>query len=171
MEITLKIALPLLWTAGLILIIPGLAGIWVIVLANLVAKLLYPEIFGSGGWIFVIIGIFLAALSELFDWVFGILGAKQAKASTYSIILSLILSIALGLLFTPVIPVVGTLFGVFSGAFLGVFIGEVFLYKKDTTHAAKAGIGALIGKALSVFTKISFAFLVIAYAIMRLYIF
>lgn len=161
-----KILIILLYLSGIILIIPGLSGLWVIVGTNLAVKLILPDIFP---WWYVITGIILAMLSEILDWVFGIAGAKKAKASKYSIVLSLLFSIILAVLFTSIIPVIGSLIGVFVGSFIGCFFGELVFYRKTLKHAGKAGFGSMLGRIFSVFAKLGFGLIIISFGLYQVF--
>ncbi len=164
--IFVKILTAVLYVLGFILIVPGLSGLWVITGANLLAYILSRGEFPLSA---VLISAGLSAVSELLDIVFGILGAKKAKASKLSIILSFVFALAFGAVFTPLIPVIGGLMGVFLGTFAGCFLGEFLFYRKNAADSGRAGMGALAGRMLSVMTKLVFAFIIIFIGVKALF--
>lgn len=147
------------------MLILGLGGIWVINIANLIFFLITKRL---PLWL-ILLGFSLAILSEILDYLISIWGAKKAKASTWSILLSIIFSIVFGIFFNSIIPIIGGILGIFIGTFTGCLLGEMILYKKELKHSMDASKGALVGKILSLFVKMSFGLFIIFYSIIKLF--
>lgn len=126
----------------LVLMLPGLAGIFLPLVPSVPYMLLVALIFGlidkfthlSLGEL-VILGI-LGVASFLVDHLSGVVGAKYSGASKRSLLWGIIGAI----LGTVVLPP----FGGIAGVFIGVLISEWSLHK-DKTKAVKVAGGSLIG--------------------------
>jgi len=104
----------------------------------------------------LIILLVLYLFGEILEYVFIIAGAKKLGASNLAVLGALIGGI--------VGAVVGTLFltiGLFLSTLLGVFLGAFLvelILQKDLVKSAKAAIGGVVGRILSIGAKIIIAF-------------
>jgi uncharacterized protein YqgC (DUF456 family) len=145
----LLILLILLNVIWLVLVLFGLPGNWLIVTSTC--------LFAWWRWedgvfsIYTLIAIaVLAVLSELFEFLGGMHGAKRAGASRRGSIAALAGAIAGAILGTFIIPVLffGTVLGACIGAGLGAWAIEVSRGRKmeeSVSCAVGAGLGELLG--------------------------
>ncbi len=152
----------LLATIFIILILPGLAGVF-LPLPSLLYMLAVALLFGfvnkfqhlSG----VELGILsaIALISLLTDYFSGVLGAKYGGATKISLLLG-ILGFFIGTVAFP--P-----FGGIAGIFLGIFLSEVFQGKRwQALKAASGGvIGTLSGMVINLILAIFFLILFIIF--------
>jgi len=105
-------------------------------------------------WHFVIF-LILAISGEAVEQLSSLFGAKKRGASKYGMSGAFLGGIAGAILGSMVIPVLGTIIGVFVGAFaLTVFL-EMTLGRKSRSEGVRIGVGALIGRLISVTYKYS----------------
>jgi uncharacterized protein YqgC (DUF456 family) len=135
---------------GLVLIPLGLPGLWVIVLAILGYGWLTDFRTLSAGFILLIVG--LALLGEVFEAWVGFRFAQRyggSKRAGWGALVGGLIGAIVGV---PV-PIVGSVVGGFVGAFLGA---AVFEYSREQRSgvAAKAGWGAVLGRAAAAGVKI-----------------
>jgi uncharacterized protein YqgC (DUF456 family) len=98
----------------------------------------------------------LALLGELIEFMAGAGGAKKAGASWLGSLGAIIGAIVGGLAGTVIIPIplVGTLIGACLGAGGGTFLFER-LSGKRIEHSLKFGVGAGLGAAVGIISKLS----------------
>ena len=148
----------LLYVAGAILVVVGLAGTvlpvipgTMLVFAGLVVAA-WADDFTRVGWVgLAIIGV-LAAIAFAADFVATLLGAKRVGASPLALF-----GAALG-------GVAGIFFGIF-GMILGPFIGAVageWLARGRLKQAGKVGLGTWLGLIAAAVAKVVLAFAMIA---------
>lgn len=94
----------------------------------------------------------LALLSEIIEFIIGIVAAKKSKASNLTIAGSFIFGIIGAILGVPFFLGIGSVIGAFIGAFVGAFIVELFMVK-DLRQSIRAAWGTLLGKIGGWFTK------------------
>ena len=148
----------LLYVAGAILVVVGLAGTvlpvipgTLLVFAGLVVAA-WADNFTRVGWVgLAIIGV-LAAIAFAADFVASLLGAKRVGASPLALF-----GAALG-------GVVGIFFGIF-GMILGPFAGAVageWMARGRLKQAGKVGLGTWLGLLAAAVAKVVLAFAMIA---------
>jgi hypothetical protein len=148
----------LLYVAGAILVIVGLAGTvlpvipgTLLVFAGLVVAA-WADQFTRVGWVgLTIIGV-LAAIAFVADFVASLLGAKRVGASPLALF-----GAALG-------GLVGIFFGLF-GMILGPFVGAVageWMARGRLKQAGKVGLGTWLGLVAAAVAKVVLAFAMIA---------
>lgn len=157
----------LLWTAGIILVAVGFAGI---LLPGLPGTVLIFSGLLLGAWAdgftrvgiptLVVIGI-IGAASYGVDFVAAALGAKHLGASPRAMA-----GAALG--------TVGGLFlglpGLILGPFVGAVLGELTTHR-DWKRAGRAGVAAWIGFAVGAAIKVGMAFLMIGLFLAAMFLF
>ncbi|MBA3259588.1 MAG: DUF456 domain-containing protein [Gemmatimonadales bacterium] len=137
-------------SAGGLLLIPfGLPGLWLIVLG----------IFGSG-WLthfrsltpgFVALAVGLALLGELVEAWIGFRFARRYGGSSRAGWGALLGGLVGAVVGVPV-PLVGSVIGGFAGAFAGAALFE-YTRARHSNTAARAGWGAVLGRAAAVAVK------------------
>lgn len=126
---------------SIVLVMFGLPGTWVMVLAALgYAALLDFDSPGEDPRVIALL-VFAAALGELFEFMVGIVGAKRMAVSNGAIVSSVIGGILGAIIGVPVF-LIGSLLGLFLGAFLGGLIYE--LAKGNSFALALKSAGAIL---------------------------
>lgn len=98
------------------------------------------------------------ALLILFDYVAPILGAKFAGASKGALIWA-IGGALLGIIFFPPL-------GIFIGAIVGAIIGEM-QNGREFGDAAKAGLGVVVGSAMTIILQLIYSIIVAVYFLIK----
>lgn len=154
MEILALILFFIVMAAGLILLVFGLPGTWVI----LIAAALFDWITGNPGigWGLLGLLLLLATIGELVEFISGILGAKKYDASGQATVAAFIGGIVGAVIFAPIAFGLGAILGAFLGAFTGAFAIE-YIRDNEFRRAWRSGLGALIGRVLGFVTKFAIA--------------
>jgi len=146
---------------GLALIPLGLPGLWVIVLGILGYGWLTDFRTVSGG--FLVLVLVLALVGELLESWIGFRFAKRYGGSSRAGWGALIGGIIGAVVGVPV-PIVGSVIGGFAGAFIGAAIFEYSLARRSGA-AARAGWGAVLGRAAAAAIKLALGLAMAAAAI------
>jgi uncharacterized protein YqgC (DUF456 family) len=136
---------------GLVLIPLGLPGLWVILLGILGYGWL-TDFQTLGVW-FIGIVTALALLGEVFESWIGFRYAQKyggSKRAGWGALVGGLIGAVVGV---PV-PIVGSVVGGFVGAFLGAAVFE-YTRQRQTGVAAKAGWGAVLGRAAAAAVKMA----------------
>jgi uncharacterized protein YqgC (DUF456 family) len=136
--------------AGLVLIPFGLPGLWVIVLA--VVGYGWLTDFRTIGTGVMILAIALALLGELIESWLGFRFARRYGGSGRAGWGALIGGLIGAIVGVPV-PLIGSVIGGFVGAFVGAALFE-YTHARHYEAAAKAGWGAVLGRAAAAAAKI-----------------
>jgi len=152
--------------AGLFLIIFGLPGTVII----LVAVILYALVTGFAqigfGTILILLG--LALVAESLEFLLGMAGAQRLGASRAAVIASVIGGIAGAAMMAPLLLGLGIIIGSFAGAFTGAFVVE-YAAQRKLKPAARASYGAILGRLAGVAVKGFCAVTMIVTALMKIY--
>jgi len=163
------IALNILFLLGLLIAVFtsffGLPGNF-IVLGAAVAYA-FGTHFSSLGWGFLVLLAGLAILGEVLEFLFGTFTSVRYGGSRWSAVGSFVGGVAGAVVGTGVIPVVGTVIGAFLGSFTLAFLFEL-IHRNRQDIAARAGLGALVGKILGLSTKTSLGLVMVVLVAMRL---
>lgn len=162
MEIWILIPLYVFVAIGLFLTAAGLFGNTVVYVSILIYSILTG--FTPVGWGDLLVITLLYLSGELLEYVFTLLGVKWLGASRlagWMAILGTIIGATFG---GAVFWVVGIIVGGFIGAMLGALITEL-LIKKNIGLGIKAGFGAFLGKAGSMFVKLIIAIIMVVYLV------
>jgi uncharacterized protein YqgC (DUF456 family) len=145
--------------AGLFIVILGLPGLWVMVLAAaLYAWGTHGAHVGGKGLVFLVV---VAAAAEVVEFIAGAGGAKKAGASKAGVWGAIVGALLGGFFLTFIpIPIVSTIIGVCLGAFLGAIAGEL-LAGREVVHSVNVGVGAAKGRFLGMMAKLSFGVLIL----------
>jgi uncharacterized protein len=160
-----SLAVAILVTAGLagLLLIPlGLPGLWVIVLGILAYGWLTDFRTLSAGLLALAIG--LAVAGELFETWIGFRFAERYGGSRRAGWGALLGGLAGAMIGVPV-PIVGSVVGGFAGAFAGAALFEYTRARRSGT-AARAGWGAVLGRAAAAAVKIGLGVVLVAGALL-----
>jgi uncharacterized protein YqgC (DUF456 family) len=135
--------------AGLVLIPFGLPGLWLIVLA-IIGYGWLTDFQTMSAW-FLILVIGLALLGELAEAWIGFRFAQRYGGSRRAGWGALVGGLIGAVVGVPV-PVIGSVVGGFVGAFIGAAVFE-YTRARHTEGAARAGWGAVLGRAAAVGIK------------------
>lgn len=150
-EILLVALLALACAAGLLLVLLGLPGLWVMVLA--VIGFGWLTDFRSVGLLTIGLVVGLAALGEVAETWVGFHFAKRYGGSSRAGWGALIGGIVGAVIGVP-LPVVGSVVGAFVGAFLGAGVFE-WLGSGRMDTAMRSGWGAVLGRAAAGAIKVA----------------
>ncbi|MFW5923599.1 MAG: DUF456 domain-containing protein [Planctomycetota bacterium] len=148
----------LVMMAGPPLIILGLPGQFIIVIAALIAWV------ATGGEVIslavVILLLGIGILAEVLEGLAGFLGAGRAEGSLWSCIGAVVGGILGAVAGSMALPIIGSIIGVLAGTFAGAYIVE---YGRTRTleTARHVATGALIGRILGSAAKIACALIMI----------
>lgn len=140
---------------SIILVVFGLPGTWLMVLAALGYAAFLD--FGIGGHDVRVIAllIFAALVGEVFEFLVGTLGAKRMAVSNGAIVSSIVGAILGAVIGVPVF-LVGSLLGLFLGAFLGGFTYEL-AKGRSIGIATRVAFAILISRIVAILVKTSIA--------------
>ena len=136
--------------AGLVSIVFGLPGCWII-LADAAVYALFTG-FAKISWPILAILFGLALVGEGVEFLAGVYGAKRWGASRRAVLGALGGAVLGAILLSPLIFLVGALLGAFLGAFIGAFLVE-YLFDRDTNRALRSGWGAFLGRTAGLLAK------------------
>ncbi|HET8625122.1 MAG TPA: DUF456 family protein [Gemmatimonadales bacterium] len=143
---------------GLLLIPLGLPGLWVILLGILGYGWLTDFETLSVGLLILAIG--LAVLGEIIEAWLGFRFARRyggSRRAGWGALLGGLVGAVVGV---PV-PIIGSVIGAFLGAFAGAALLEYTLERRSGV-AAKAGWGAVLGRAAAAATKMALGVVIVA---------
>lgn len=165
--ILLLVLLHLAVLAGLLAVVLGLSGNFILLgLALLVALLGDFQHLSLFGW-FALLGF--AVLGEVVEAFLGIAAARKFGASRWGMIGTFIGGILGAAVGTAWIPVLGSLVGAFVGAFAGAFLGE-FIKGQRAGPSARAGTGAFLGRVAASAFKLMIGFLIAIWILKAAYL-
>ena len=150
-QIAIEVFFFILTLVGILLMPAGIPGNFMGTALLLIHRLIYPG--ESVSFWLIVVCLVLAVAGEIVESFMGILGAKKFGAGKAGMAASFAGGIVGGIAGSMVLPLIGTLAGVFIGGFIFTFAAEALLAKKTTADSAKAGLGALLGRVVSVQTK------------------
>lgn len=146
----------------MILIVFQLPGVWILLALALLIEVfdgwyLTEEPPVTFGWWVLGLGLGLAALGELIEFVAGMMGAKKAGSSRRGMWGALIGGIVGAFLLAVPIPIVGALIGAIVGTFAGAFLAEMTVHEATVRGSVKPAMGASIGRILGTAGKLAVA--------------
>ena len=167
-DLLLAIIFLLLGSGCTVIVLIGLPGTW-LMLALAFGLCLLQRLWAPSGsewmvpwWVFLI-GVVIAIIGEVLEFMAGALGAKKGGASKKGMLGALLGGFAgtiLGTFLIPV-PIVGSLIGAIVGCGVGAVVGELMASPdsriKDTI---KPATGAVVGRILGALAKLPCAFVV-----------
>jgi uncharacterized protein YqgC (DUF456 family) len=150
LKVVVLVILMLSMPAGLIAVVLGLPGTWLI----LVASVFY-------GWLtdFAIITsqlllglLALAVVAELLDLTAGLWGARRYGGTKKAMVGTMIGGILGAVALSPMLFGFGSIVGAFFGAFVGAF-SMTYLEQRRMDKAMRVGWGALLGRVFAMVFK------------------
>jgi len=145
------LALALCCVAGLVLVLLGLPGLWVMVLGVVGYGWLTDFHTIGVGTIGLVLG--LALLGEIVEWWLGFGLAKRyggSRRAGWGALVGGLVGAGVGV---P-IPVIGSVVGAFVGSFAGAALFE-YVAAWNADAAVRAGYGALLGRAAAAAAKVA----------------
>jgi len=146
---------------GLVLIPLGLPGLWVIVLGILGYGWLTDFATLSVG--FIVLDVVLALLGEVFEAWIGFRFAQRYGGSSRAGWGALVGGLIGAVVGVPV-PIMGSVIGGFVGAFVGAAVFE-YSRARQSGVAAKAGWGAVLGRAAAAAAKMAIGIVLVVGAL------
>lgn len=136
---------------ALLLIPLGLPGLWLQVGASIVVVLTSGGALLGWSWVLAFAG--LAMLAELVEFLLGQWGTRRFGGSSRAAWGALIGGLLGAVVGGVPIPIVGAVVASFVGTFVGAIVGEMS-ERGDVAPDLRVGMGALVGRALSVAFKL-----------------
>jgi len=149
--IVLNIFFCMILFVGVMITMMGLPGNVLIVIVGISYG--YYENFAHIDYATLVIIIGAFVISELIEFVAGILGAKKEKASKRGMVAAFVGTILGSIGGTMILPVLGTLLGAFAGAAVSTILAE-YSKTKDIQLAKRVGIGAVKGQIVGMIIKV-----------------
>ena len=111
----------------------------------------------------------LAALAEGVEAIAGLWGARRFGAGKEGMLGAFVGGLVGAVVGAGLLPPIGAVFGVFAGSFAGTALAEVALAGRTTDQGVRAGVGAVLGKALAVAFRWSTGLLLLTLLAWRLW--
>lgn len=169
LTIVLVVLACLVALAGWILSLAGISGTWLVLAAAVGADLAIDHDLDRVGWIGAIVFGLACVLAEVVEFASGLLGAKAFGGSRWAQVGAFVGTLAGGLVGSIAMPIVGTIIGAVAGGFVGSLLGEILYHQKAKDRGAavktglKAGLGAMIARAVSIAVKASLSTLMVVW--------
>lgn len=136
---------------GLLLIPLGLPGLWLQVAASALVATTWAGAQIPWGWVLGFAA--LAGLAELLELLLGRWGARRFGGSNRAAWGALIGGLVGALVGGIPIPLLGAVIMSFTGTFVGAVVGE--MSARHGVTGLRVGVGAVIGRAVGVATKMA----------------
>lgn len=150
-----KTILFLLILIGIIFVLFGLPGTWIIAAGAFLYSIFFDFKPGSSDFWVVFILVIAAILGELLEFAVSILGGKKMNVSTGAIIASIAGGIIGAIVGVPVF-LIGSFLGLLLGTFLGAFVYELIMTQK-LEIALQSASGVFFSRVIATFMKTSVA--------------
>jgi uncharacterized protein YqgC (DUF456 family) len=150
LEILVLVLLILAMPAGLIAVVLGLPGTWLI----LGVSALYAWItdFTAITVQLILAILIIAAAAEIIDFIAGMWGARRYGGSKKAMLATLIGGLLGAIVLAPLFFGLGTVLGAFLGAFAGAFF-VTYLEQRRMDEAVRVGWGAFVGRIFAMVFK------------------
>jgi len=149
--IVLNILFCIILFVGVMITMMGLPGNILIVIAGLSYG--YYENFAQIDYVTLVIIVGAFIISELIEFVAGVIGARKEKASKRGMAAAFVGTIIGSIGGTMILPVIGTLLGAFAGAAVSTILAE-YSKTKDIKLAKRVGIGVVKGQFVGMVIKV-----------------
>lgn len=150
-----------------LLVVAGLPGTWLMILAAIAIDCLDRIWLPAGSPLTfhplsILAAILVGLVGELLEFALSAVGAQRFGASRRGMVGAMLGGLGGALAGTALIwiPVVGTIIGALLGTAAGAVIGETWGGQKTMQEAAKPAIGAVIGRVLGTLAKLPVAMIV-----------
>ena len=136
--------------AGLIAVVLGLPGTWLI----LITSFLYSWLnnFSVITYQMLLVLLALAVAAEVLEFWSGLWGARRYGGSRKAMLGTLIGGLTGAIILTPMLFGFGALAGAFLGAFVGGFV-VTYLEQRKMSQAMRVGWGGLLGRVFAMVFK------------------
>ncbi|MCG6915990.1 MAG: DUF456 domain-containing protein [Deltaproteobacteria bacterium] len=150
LKVVVLIILILSMPAGLIAVVLGLPGTWLI----LITSALYSWLTGFAviTYQMLLILFVLAVAAEVLEFWSGLWGARRYGGSKKAMLGTLIGGLIGAIALSPMIFGFGTIVGAFFGAFVGGFV-VTYLEQRKMSQAVRVGWGGLLGRVFAMVFK------------------
>ena len=150
LKVLVLIILTLSMPAGLIAVVLGLPGTWLI----LVTSILYSWVtnFSVITYQMLIALLVLAVASEVLEFWSGLWGARRYGGSKRAMLGTLSGGLLGAIILTPMLFGFGAILGACIGAFVGGFV-VTYLEQRKVSEAMRVGWGALLGRVFAMVFK------------------
>ena len=136
--------------AGLIAVVFGLPGTWLILGASVIYAWLTDFAVIT---IQLILGLLvLAAVAEMIEFSAGMWGARRFGGSKKAMLGTVLGGLLGAIVLSPLLLGLGAILGAFLGAFAGAF-SVTYLEQRKMDDAARVGWGALVGRVFAMVFK------------------
>ncbi len=132
-------------------IVIGVPGCWIIFAETIVFALVTGGEHGIAHWDVLALFV-MAGVGEVLEFLVTAYGAKKFGASNRAIIAALVGGLVGAIVVNFFFWLIGALIGAFAGVFLGAFL-YTYLTERELGKAAKAGVGAFMGRMGAVLIK------------------
>jgi len=152
--ILINILFSIIIFGGVIMTMVGLPGNVLIVLAGLTYG--YYDGFEHVDYavLVIIVGVFV--LSELIEFLAGLIGAKKEKASKRAVVAAFVGTVLGAIWGTAILPFIGSIIGALLGGFVITAWAE-YTKTKDKEQAKRVAIGVLKGQIMGMVFKVAAA--------------
>ena len=136
--------------AGLIAVVLGLPGTWLI----LITSVLYSWLGNFSVITYqMLLGLLLLAVAaEVLDFWSGLWGARRYGGTRKAMLGTLLGGIIGAIILTPMVFGIGAVVGAFFGAFVGGFV-VTYLEQRKMSEAMRVGWGGLLGRVFAMVFK------------------
>lgn len=163
LEVVLKSLISLGSLAGILLIVLGLPGNWLLALLGLAGVAL------GVGWPVFFLLLAGAVVAEIAEFLVGLGMARKYGAGRSGMWGAFLGGLAGGILGAPFLPPLGTLAGAGLGAFGGALLLEIGLARRGGREGVRAGTGAFLGVLFGRIFKLWLGFAQAAWLILTLW--
>lgn len=165
MEILINIVVSVVLVSGVMMTMVSLPGNMMIVLTGVVYGY-YNDFQQVNYFVLAVVGG-LFVLSEVVEFLAGMLGAKKEKASKRAIIAAFFGTFAGGIGGTLILPIIGSIAGALIGAFVSAAVAE-YTKEKDEEQAKRVAMGVLKGQIFGMILKTTTAVAMVVILIYQL---
>jgi uncharacterized protein YqgC (DUF456 family) len=151
--------------SGIALNLLGLFGNWIILGAVGIAAALSGFDHFGGYTLPLLLG--LAIVGEVLEAGAAGVGTARYGGGKGAIVAALVGTIVGGIIGTPIFPLVGTVIGACVGAFALATLYELLVTNRKIDDAARAGVGAALGKIAGLFAKTLVGFVMLLFAFLN----
>lgn len=165
LQVAIAAGVVLIAWAGVVLTAFTLPGIWIAIVAAVLAEWWWRST--QGGSLFsiwtLVACVVLAVIAEIAEFAASALGAAKmggSKKAALASVLGAIVGAVVGTFALAFLPILGTIIGAAGGAGIAALLTEKHLGEKTWKDAGKVGAGAAAGRLAASLVKVAIAGLV-----------
>jgi hypothetical protein len=159
-----------------LLVVAGLPGTWLMILAAIIVDCVDRMWLPPGSPltfhpVTIVVAIVVGLVGELLEFAMSAVGAQRFGATKRGMLGAMIGGVAGALAGTALIwiPILGTIVGALVGTAAGAVIGETWRGQKSMKEATQPAIGAVIGRVLGTLAKLPVAVIVLAILVVAVF--